>query len=72
MGEAWQRGYSSEGLEEFSAAGGGKGLFMTPSDLAIKWDAEMLAIAQVGVLGGLGRGREGGREGSSRRDGYWY
>eukprot|EP00198_Chlamydomonas_reinhardtii_P000393 XP_001689728.1 catalase/peroxidase [Chlamydomonas reinhardtii] len=46
LGEAWQRGYSSEGLEEFSAAGGGKGLFMTPSDLAIKWDAEMLAIAQ--------------------------
>ncbi|KAG2424571.1 hypothetical protein HXX76_014451 [Chlamydomonas incerta] len=45
LGETWLRTNSSEGLEEFAAAGG-KGLFMTPTDLAIKWDPEMLAIAQ--------------------------
>ncbi|KAG2448406.1 hypothetical protein HYH02_006298 [Chlamydomonas schloesseri] len=45
LDETWLRTNSSEGLEEFAAAGG-TGLFMTPTDLAIKWDAEMLAIAQ--------------------------
>jgi hypothetical protein len=26
---------------------GGAAIYMTPTDLAIKWDAELLAIAQV-------------------------
>ena len=42
--EDWQKVTSPTGKEEYKAAG--KALYMMPSDLVLKWDAEFAAIAQ--------------------------
>jgi hypothetical protein len=44
----WVNITSSAGQLEMKAVG--KELYMQPTDLAIKWDAELLAIAQVVVI----------------------
>lgn len=45
----WINATSPSNQTEFrAAAGGGQQLVMTPVDMAVRWDPELLAIAQVG------------------------